>query len=139
VVFLTDRSPRHQEAARAAAPAGVEVVMLRRPPRGRVMAELADAAFLVSERSGEIDAEMIAAAPRLRLIQRLGSLAYDIDLDAARTAGVPVCTWPVVGSIMAAEHMLMQMLALAKRLPEVSDIAQAADDWGRPSRRTDEN
>lgn len=139
VVFLTDRSAHHQEAARAAAPAGVEVVMLRRPPRERVIAELADAAFLVSERSGEIDAEMIAAAPRLRLIQRLGSLAYDIDLDAARAAGVPVCIWPVMGSIMAAEHMLMQMLALAKRLPEVSGIAQAAGDWGRPSRRTDEN
>ena len=40
---------------------------------------------------------------------------------------------------MVAEHMLMQMLALAKRLPEVTGIAQAAEAWGQPSRRTDEN
>lgn len=138
-IFLTERSLRHQEAARATAPAGVEVVMLRRPPRERVLAELAAAEFLVSERSGEIDAALIAAGPRLRLIQRLGSLAYDIDLAAAQAAGVPVCTWPIIGSIMVAEHMLMQMLALVKRLPEVSAIALAAGDWGRPSRRTDEN
>ncbi|HXF63292.1 MAG TPA: NAD(P)-dependent oxidoreductase [Caldilineaceae bacterium] len=139
VVFLTERSPRHQEAARAAAPAAVEVVMLRQPDRQTLLAELADAEFLISERAGVIDAELIAAGPRLRLIQRLGSLAYDIDLDAARRAGVPVAIWPVIGSIMVAEHMIMQMLALVKRLPEVSAIAQAAGDWGRPSLRTDEN
>jgi phosphoglycerate dehydrogenase-like enzyme len=40
---------------------------------------------------------------------------------------------------MVAEHMVMQMLALVKRLPEVSAIAQEAADWGQPSRRTDEN
>lgn len=139
VVFLTERSPRHQEAALKAAPDAMQVVMLRHPTREQVLAELADAEFLMSERSGAIDAGMVAAGPRLRLIQRLGSLAYDIDLAAAQAAGVPVCVWPVVGSIMVAEHMLMQMLALAKRLREVNAIAQAAGDWGRPSRRTDEN
>jgi phosphoglycerate dehydrogenase-like enzyme len=117
----------------------VEVVMLRRAAGTEVLAELADASFLISERSGEVDAGMIAAGPHLRLIQLLGSLAYDIDLVAAQAAGVPVCTWPVVGSIMVAEHLLMQILALTKRLPEVSAIAQAAGDWDRPSRRTDEN
>ncbi len=139
VVFLTERSTHHQEAARAAAPAEVEVVMLRGASRPQVLAALADAEFLISERSGEVGAEMVAAGPRLRLIQRLGSLAYDIDLDAARAAGVPVCTWPIVGSIMVAEHMLMQMLALAKQLPHVHAIAQSAGEWDRPSRRTDEN
>ena len=33
----------------------------------------------------------------------------------------------------------MQMLALAKHLPEVNSIANAAADWGRAARRTDEN
>ena len=47
----------------------------------------------------------------MRLIQRLGSQTYDIDLAAARAAGVPVAYQPVTGCIMVAEHMLMQMLA----------------------------
>jgi phosphoglycerate dehydrogenase-like enzyme len=82
---------------------------------------------------------MIAAAPKLRLIQRLGSLTFDIDIAAAQRAGIPVCTWPIRGCILVAEHLLLQMLALVKHLPEVSALASAAGDWGRPSRRTDEN
>jgi phosphoglycerate dehydrogenase-like enzyme len=139
VLFLTERSPRHQEDALNAAPAGVQVVMLRQPKEQVLLREIADAEFLVSERAGEVDAELIASAPNLRLIQRLGSLVYDINLGAAQRAGVMVCLWPVLSCVMVAEHMVMQMLALAKHLPAVSAIAQEAGDWGRPSRRTDEN
>lgn len=139
VLFLTERSPRHQEAALNAAPPGLRVSMLRQPKEQVLLREIADAEFLVSERAGEVDAALIAAAPKLRLIQRLGSLVYDIDLGAAQRAGVMVALWPVLGCVMVAEHMVMQMLALAKRLPEVSQIAQEAADWGQPSRRTDEN
>jgi len=139
VLFLTDRGRRHQQAALAAAPAELSVTILRRPSRAEVLRRLPEVEFLISERAGRIDAEMIAAGKRLRLIQRLGSLTYDIDLDAARAAGVPVCIWPVRFSIMVAEHMVMQMLALAKRLNEVTRITLEAGDWGRPSLRTDED
>jgi phosphoglycerate dehydrogenase-like enzyme len=139
VLFLTKRSPRHQEAALEVAPAGLRVTMLRQPKEKVLLREIAAAQFLVSERAGEVDAELIAAAPNLRLIQRLGSLVYDIDLGAAQRANVMVAMWPVLGCVMVAEHMLMQMLALAKHLPETAAIANAAADWGRPPRRTDEN
>lgn len=139
LVFVTSRSPRHQAHAIAAAPPACRVVMLQDPDPAAVAHELDDAEFLFSERAGVVDRGLIAAGPRLRLIQRLGSLAYDIDLEAARTAGIPVCTMPVYGSVSVAEHMLMQLLALAKRLPEATAIAQAAEPWGQPSQRTDEN
>lgn len=139
VVFITERSPRHQAAALAAAPSDCQVTMLRTPPRDVLLEHLAAASVLITERSGVVDAEMIEAAPNLRLIQRLGSLVYDIDTDAAAQAGVAVCYWPVGGCVRVAEHMVMQMLALAKRLPEVSTVAQAAEAWDRPSLRTDEN
>ncbi|NIO42974.1 MAG: hypothetical protein GTO41_24140, partial [Burkholderiales bacterium] len=139
VLFLTDRGLRHQQAALASAPPETDVTMLRKPPREEVLRRLPEVDFLISERSGEIDAEMIAAGKKLRLIQRLGSLTYDIDRDAARVAGVPVCAWPVRSVILVAEHMVMQMLALAKRLNEATAIALDAGDWGQPSRRTDED
>jgi phosphoglycerate dehydrogenase-like enzyme len=138
VVFLTDRSPRHQQAALEVAPAACQVVMLRRPTEQALLREVAEAEFLVTERAGEVGAELIAHAPKLRLVQRLGSLVHDIDLGAAQRAGVQVCYWPVLSCVMVAEHMVMQMLDLAKRLPEVSAIALAAGAWGA-SRRTDEN
>ena len=39
-------------------------------------------------------AEMIAAAPKLRLIQKIGVGVNTIDLDAARTRGIAVCNLP---------------------------------------------
>jgi phosphoglycerate dehydrogenase-like enzyme len=137
-LFITERSARHQADALAAAPAMLDVVMLRHPDRATLWPLLADAVFIISERMGVIDAEMIAAAPHLRMIVRLGSLAYDIDLAAAAAHGVAVVTWPVRGSIMVAEHVMMQLLALAKRLREVERLALAAGAYA-PPRRTDEN
>lgn len=139
VLFLTDRGQRHQQAALEAAPPELAVTMMRRPPKEEVLRVLPEFEFLISERAGVIDADMVAAGRRLRLIQRLGSLTYDIDLEAARAAGVPVAAWPVLVAIMVAEHMIMQMLALAKREGEVATIACDAGDWGQPSRRTDED
>jgi phosphoglycerate dehydrogenase-like enzyme len=40
---------------------------------------------------------------------------------------------------MVAEHMMMQLLALAKRVREMMDVAQAAGNWGQKSRRCDED
>lgn len=59
--------------------------------------------------------EVIAAAPRLRLIQRLG-VGYDnIDLCAAADRGVPVCNMPHFNAVTVAEHTLMMVLALLRR------------------------
>lgn len=137
-LFLTHRSKFHQEAALAAAPDELEINIRRDPARDEVLALLPDVEFLITERSGTIDAEMIAAASKLRLIQRLGSLTYDIDLDAARAADIPVCAVPVHGAIMVAEHLMMQTLVLLKHLRRAEQIALEAGDWG-VSKRTDEN
>lgn len=139
LLFLTERSPHHQQAALEAAPAQVAVTMLRAPDRATILELLPQMDFLISERAGVIDAEMIAAGRRLQLIQRLGSLTYDIAVAAAQARGIPVCTWPIEGCILVAEHLVMQMLALVKRLPEAKAVTEAASDWGRPAQRTDEN
>jgi phosphoglycerate dehydrogenase-like enzyme len=137
-LFITERGMRHQAAARRSAPPELEVVMLRSPDRDSLLLHLKDAVFLISERSGVIDREILASAPGLRLIVRLGSLTHDIDLDAARMAGIAVCAQPQQGAMMVAEHCVMQMLALAKRLRGVEQAA-LMDGKGVESRRTDED
>jgi phosphoglycerate dehydrogenase-like enzyme len=138
-IFMTERGQRHQQAALDAAPPELDITMLRQPDRATLLAHLAEADYFVSERTGVIDAGMIQAAPRLKLIQRLGSLTYDIDTAAAQTAGVAVCYWPVGSVIRVAEHLMMQMLVVGKKLHNNEAIALAASaEWG-PSRRTDED
>jgi phosphoglycerate dehydrogenase-like enzyme len=138
-LFVTQRAPRHQQAALAAAPDDFEIIMRYLPTRDEILALLPTVEFLISERAGKIDAEMIRAGGKLRLIQRLGSQVYDIDLPAAQQAGIPVCYWPIHNCNMVAEHTLMLMLALAKRLCDAAEVAREAGDWGIEPRKCDEN
>ncbi len=138
-LFITHRGERHQQAALASAPPELAVTMRRTPSKEEILALLPGMEFLITERTGEIDADIIAAGKDLRLIQRLGSQTYDIDLAAAQAAGIPVCYLPVRGCIMVAEHMLLQMLALAKRLREAMDVTEEAQDYGQAPKRCDED
>ena len=90
-LFITHRGERHQQAALDAAPAELDVTLRRSPSKDEIIALLPGKEFLITERSGEIDADIIRAGHDLRLIQRLGAQTHDIDLDAARAAGIPVC------------------------------------------------
>ena len=60
---------------------------------------------------------MIAAAPRLRLIQKIGVGVNTIDLEAARSRGIPVCNLPGTNARAVAELTLALMLATLRRLP----------------------
>lgn len=122
-----------------AAPPELEIVMRRDPAREEILALLPTVEALISERSGALDAEIIGAGKHLRLIQRLGSQTWDIDLAAARAANIPVCYWPVGTVVRVAEHMLMQTLGLLKRVRELMLVAEQAADWGQPPRRCDED
>ena len=76
----------------------------------------ADATVLVNARR-PITAATLALVPSVRLIQAIGVGIDAVDLDAAAAAGVIVAFNPGVNRIGAAEHAVMLMLALVKRLP----------------------
>ena len=138
-IFTTERGLRHQEVALSAAPEMLSVTMLRQPDKETLLPHLAEAEYLVSERTGVIDAEMIQSAPNLKLIVRLGSLFYDIDLAAAKEAGIAVCYSPVKPVIRVAEHLVLQLLALSKKVRSSEDAALVAStEWGE-SKRTNED
>jgi phosphoglycerate dehydrogenase-like enzyme len=139
VLFITHRGQRHQQMALDGAPPELEIVMRRDPTREEILGLLPTVEALISERSGTLDAEMLAAGNHLRLIQRLGAQTWDIDLEAARAAQIPVCYWPVRTVVHVAEHMLMQTLALLNHLRELMQVAEQAADWGQAPRRCDED
>jgi phosphoglycerate dehydrogenase-like enzyme len=60
---------------------------------------------------------MIAAAPRLRLVQKIGVGVNTIDLDAAAARGIPVCNLPGTNARAVAELTLALMLATIRRVP----------------------
>ena len=76
-------------------------------------------------------AEMIAAAPRLRLIQKIGVGVNTIDLDAAKARGIPVCNLPGTNARAVAELTLALMLAVLRRVLRF-DAAMRRGEWLDP-------
>ena len=83
-------------------------------------AALAQADIAVAE-SLPIGAAELAAAPRLRVAQKFGTIAGNIDAAACAARGVGVRTLRRRANVACAEHALMLMLALARRLPETAN------------------
>src|SRR4051812_48543397 len=78
------------------------------PPDRRGLSEaLRDAVLLWCVPGGApVAAELLAEAPRLRLVQSLGSGPEAIDLAAARARGIAVCAAPGTDTVARAEMVL---------------------------------
>src|SRR5690606_18857988 len=97
------------------ASAGLRYVELpdHAPERFAVVGE-ADAIIV---RMTPINEELLAAAPRLRIVSRHG-VGYDtVDVNALTRRGIPLTVTGDVNSGAVAEHTLALILALAKRIP----------------------
>ena len=77
-----------------------------------------------------VDAELIAAGPRLQVIGRAGVGVDNVDLDAATRAGITVVNAPTGNTIAAAEHTIALLLALARRVP-AADASIRRGEWAR--------
>ena len=64
-----------------------------------------------------ITPEVIAAAPRLRLIQQPAAGIEHIDRAAAAARDIPICNAPGANHVAVAETALFLLLALARRAP----------------------
>ena len=73
-------------------------------------------------------AEMIAAAPQLKLIQKIGVGVNTIDLEAAKQRRIPVCNLPGTNARAVAELTLGLMLSVLRRIPAF-DRALRAGTW----------
>lgn len=139
VLLATHREPVHQKSALAAAPEGVEVTICAASQYETMLERIGDADILVSERSGRIDAPLIRRGRKLRLIQRWGRMTHDIDIQAAREAGIPVCYQPLYNAMMVAEHVVMQIFGLAKCVRECENVLLEPQDWGIEPRQCNAN
>jgi D-3-phosphoglycerate dehydrogenase / 2-oxoglutarate reductase len=78
---------------------------------------LVDARALLVRNQTKVTADVIAAAPKLRVIARAG-VGYDnIDVAAASAAGVVVTYTPAANAVSVAELAIGLMLAFARNIP----------------------
>ncbi|MCW3477210.1 2-hydroxyacid dehydrogenase [Limobrevibacterium gyesilva] len=103
------------EISRGMAPNGYDLVVTQ-PGTPEFRAALADMKYLVGLGDASMDDAFYRAAPNLKLVQLL-SAGYDrCDVEAARRAGVPIANNGGANAVAVAEHALMLMLAVSRRL-----------------------
>ena len=73
------------------------------------------------------DADVIAAAPRLKVIGRAGIGVDNIDIKAATAHGVVVMNTPFGNAVTTAEHAIAMMFAAARQIPAANAGTQAGD------------
>ena len=74
-------------------------------------------------------ASIIAQAPRLKLIQKIGVGVNTIDLAAARARGIAVANMPGTNTPAVAETALLLMLAALRNLAGLDRACRAGTGW----------
>ncbi|TYC99570.1 phosphoglycerate dehydrogenase [Arthrobacter echini] len=98
--------------------------------RELLLAALADVDAVLIRSATQLDAEAIAAAPKLKVIARAGVGLDNVDIRAATQAGVMVVNAPTSNIISAAELTVGHILSLARHIPQAS-AALKAGQWKR--------
>jgi glyoxylate reductase len=127
-VFVTRRLPGGA-LDRLAAEHEAEVWPEQLPPgRDELLARVPELDGLLSLLTDPVDAELIAAAPRLRAISNYAVGVDNVDLEAAAARGIPVGNTPDVLTDTTADLALALMLAGSRRLVD-GDAYVRRGEW----------
>lgn len=96
----------------------------------RLLSILQDAEALIVRNQTQVTAQLLEAAPHLRVVGRLGVGLDNIDLAAARTRGVTVTAARNANAIAVAEYVLAAMLHVTRNLT-AADASVRAGAWDR--------
>jgi len=109
--------------------AGVELVeYLCDGDEDKLVAACKDADVILTAFS-PLTRNVIEQLPRCRLISVTATGYGNVDLEAAATAGIRVCAIDEYCTDEVADHAILLMLALARRLPEYHEQVQTNKRW----------
>jgi D-3-phosphoglycerate dehydrogenase / 2-oxoglutarate reductase len=129
VVLIADKLA---ESTVAALGDQVEVRWVDGPNREKLLAAVPEADELRGRSATTVDAEVLAAGTKLKIVARAGVGLDNVDVDAATARGVLVVNAPTSNIHSAAEHALALLLAAAREVP-AADASLREHSWKRSS------
>jgi phosphoglycerate dehydrogenase-like enzyme len=127
-IFHYDAGARLQVRLSSMAAEGVAVTPCPEADEALLAALLPDAEVLLHVLKPATGA-IIAQAPRLRLIQKIGVGVNTIDLGAAQARGIAVCNMPGTNTPAVAEATVLLMLAALRNLAGIDRATRAGQGW----------
>ncbi len=98
--------------------------------RSALLPALADADAVLIRSATQVDAEALAAAPRLKVVARAGIGLDNVDVPAATARGVMVVNAPQSNIVSAAEQAVALLLACARNVAP-ANAALKSGRWER--------
>jgi D-3-phosphoglycerate dehydrogenase / 2-oxoglutarate reductase len=129
VVLIADKLA---ESTVAALGDDIEVRWVDGPDREKLLAAVPEADALLVRSATTVDAEVLDAAPRLKIVARAGVGLDNVDVKAATERGVLVVNAPTSNIHSAAEHALALLLSAARQIP-AADASLRDHAWKRSS------
>jgi glyoxylate reductase len=97
------------------------------PPPRTVREAVRDADGLICLLTDRVDAALLDAGPRLRVVSSCSVGVDHVDLDAATARGIPVGHTPGVLTETTADLAVALLLAAARRIPEADRFVRAGE------------
>lgn len=110
--------------------AGMELVVLAPEERPRMAELVADVDALVVRSMTQVDADLLDAGRRLKVVGRAGIGVDNVDVVAATERGILVVNAPTANLVSATEHTFALLLALARNVP-AAQASMMAGEWNR--------
>lgn len=127
VVLIADKLA---ESTVAALGDGVEVRWVDGPNRPELLAAVPEADALLVRSATTVDAEVINAAPKLKIVGRAGVGLDNVDIATATERGVMVVNAPTSNIHSACEQAIALLLATARQVP-AADKTLRDGEWKR--------
>jgi len=137
VIWNYDAAPGLEAHLQSLARHGLEVAVCPESDDERLFRLLADAEVLW-HCLRRVDAEVLQAAPALRLVQKIGVGVNTIDLEVAAQRGVAVCNMPGTNSRAVAEQTLALLLAVLRQVPRFDEDVRRGRGWSWDVARQDD-
>ncbi|MFF5990067.1 phosphoglycerate dehydrogenase [Prauserella flavalba] len=110
----------------------VEVRHVDGTDRPALLDAVKNADALLVRSATKVDAEVLGASSRLKVVARAGVGLDNVDVPAATERGVLVVNAPTSNIVSAAEHAVALLLAVARRVP-AADQSLRGGEWKRSS------
>ena len=101
--------------------------------RDELLRLVADARAIVVRNATQVDPELLAAAPQLKLVARMGVGLDNIDVETCKAHGIEVC--PAIGAnaVSVAEYVIATAMILLRGMALRSTERLVAGEWPRES------
>ena len=91
---------------------------------------LAEAEAIIVRSATKVTPEVMAKAPKLRVVGRAGVGVDNVDVDHATSQGIVVMNTPSGNTISTAELTFSMMMALARKIPQ-AHMSMKGGEWNR--------